>query len=388
MSALQNVKALTEREIEQLTGELDEQFAAIGEQALADTCVPPDEPFPALLSREQELGERLRALVERKERAGAVLARVEALEDQKRGGEIEHKALLKELEPLFAPIGEQAFEIYRGNPLVDNEYAEIFAPLVEQTEGIKESEREVEKLAREEEGRPFLERVVAKGKLALARNRTALRRGQLQRLYAKAGKQIAATEFISSIGAPSLDEVSAPYLDRMEAIRRIEEDLQAVDDELEALSQEFAALCEGVRAKGCVRDLEQLISQAMQERQQTLTTIGQAIVGSDSGAALSEQVARSVTAVGVTRQQIDEKSSFVARIDAALEVERLEDKIAGVERSIERKEHQLSELGSAIEELKLEQKELQKLRKKKASERGNLSELVPQTEPTDSPAVE
>lgn len=381
MSTLHNTRATVEREIDELDHELTAQLATIGEQALADQCVPQAEPFPGFLNDEQTLAERIGSLIERKDRAREILDRQSELEAQRRTSEAEHKELLKELEPLFAPIGEQAFAIYRDNPLVDEAYAEMFAPLVEQSESIKQSRREVEQLDREEQDRPFLERVVSRGKLALAKNRLSVRQAQMQRLYAKAGKQVAATEFIATIGAPSLDEVAAPYLDRMEAIDRLEADLRSVEDELDRLSQEFDQICEGVRSKGCVKDLEQLISETMRQRNELLTTIGNAIVGFTGDVSLSSQVATAVKAVETTRNQIAEKQAFVARIDAAVEVERLEDQIASVERSIERKQHQIEEIQAAVAQLQDDQKSLEKRKREQETARGDLADLAPQSEP-------
>lgn len=380
MSTLQKTKSAVEREIHELERELSAQLAAVGEQALADQCVPSPEPFPGFLNDEQTLAERIGLLIERKDRARDIIERLAELEAQKRASEAEHKQLLKELEPLFAPIGEQAFAIYRDNPLVDEAYAEIFAPLVEQAESIRQSEREVEQLSREENDRPFLERVVSRGKLALSKNRLNVRETQMQRLYAKAGKQVASTEFISTIGAPSLDQVAAPYLDRMEAINRLEDDLRAVEDELERLSAELEQVCEGVRSKGCVQDLEQLISETMNQRNELLTTIGESIAGYSGDESLSQQVTTAVQGVETTRTQIAEKRAFIARIDAALEVERLEDQIDSVERSIERKKNQIEEIQSAVAHLEEERTSLEAHKHEQEAARGDLADLAPDAE--------
>jgi DNA repair exonuclease SbcCD ATPase subunit len=380
MSTLQNTRAAVEREIDALQKELASQYATTGEQALADQCVPSAEPFPGYLTDEQTLAERIAALIARKERAKEVLERVSELEAQKRASETEHKELLKELDPLFAPIGEEAFAIYRDNPLVDDAYAEIFGPLVEQSESIKQNERDVAQLEKEELDRPFLERVVSRGKLALAKNRLSVRKGQMQRLYARAGKQVASTEFISTIGAPSLDSVAAPYLDRMDAITRIEDDLRAVGDELDQLNAEFDRICDGLRAKGCVKDLEQLIEETMRHRGDLLTTIGEAIYGFPGETSFSKQVTEAIEAIRVTQNQIEEKQTFVARIDAALQVERLEDEISSVERSVERKKNQIEEIQAAIAKLQHDQKELESQKREQEATRGDLATLMPQGE--------
>ncbi|MFP4377694.1 MAG: hypothetical protein ACLFP4_11680 [Spirochaetales bacterium] len=374
MGELQQLRTSTERTIDELQKERAERAAAVAEAALQQHDVPSGEPFEQLLRKESEFADRLRNLVSRKEQAQAILGRVSELEEQKKELDGEHKALMRNLEPLFRPIGENAFRVYRENPLVDQEYAEVFAPLVEQYELIKSSEREVGRLEKEEESKPFLERVVIRGRLALARNRLTSRKAQLERLFGKAGRQIVNTEFVTSIGDPSLDEVTSPFLDRIETRQRVEHDLQIVEDELTTLSKEYAELCEGYRAKGCVAELDEAISSEMDQRQQVLAKIGSAMAASES-ASLSGEAGTQLEALRVIEKQVGEKQAFLERVRAAIEVERLDAELDANQKSIERKQSQIKELEISIEDLKKTKSKLEAEKSEQERLQGERSEL-------------
>ncbi len=374
MGELQQLRTSTERTIDELQKERAERAAAVAEAALKQHDVPSGEPFEQLLRKEREFADRLRNLVSRKEQAQAILGRVSELEEQKKALDGEHKALMRNLEPLFRPIGENAFRVYRENPLVDQEYAEVFAPLVEQYELIKSSEREVGRLEKEEESKPFLERVVIRGRLALARNRLTSRKAQLERLFGKAGRQIVNTEFVTSIGDPSLDEVTSPFLDRIETRQRVEHDLQIVEDELTTLSKEYAELCEGYRAKGCVAELDEAISSEMVQRQQVLAKIGSAMAASES-ASLSGEAGTQLEALRVIEKQVGEKQAFLERVRAAIEVERLDAELDANQKSIERKQSQIKELEISIEDLKKTKSKLEAEKSEQERLQGERSEL-------------
>ena len=376
MGELQQLRTTTERTIDQLKKEHTERAAAVAEAALQQHDVPAGEPFEALLRRETDHAEQLRDLVGRKERAQAILARVSDLDKQKKSLESEHKTLMRNLEPLFRPIGEHAFRVYRENPLVDQEYAEVFAPLVEQYELIKSSEREVGQLEKEEETKPFLERVVVRGRLALARNRLNSRRAQLERLFGKAGRQIVNTEFVASIGDPSLDEVASPYLDRVESRHRVEHDQQIVEDELTTLSEEYAALCEGYRAKGCVAELDEQIAQEMEERQSVLAQLGSAMVANEN-ASFSGEAKTELEALRVVQAQLAEKQAFLDRVNAAIELDRLEGELAVNQKTIERKESQIKELQRSIDELTETNTKLEAKKSEQERLQGDRSQLTP-----------
>jgi len=166
----------------------------------------------------------------------------------------------------------------------------------------------------------------------------------------------------------------------MDAITRIEDDLRAVGDELEQLTVELDELCDGVRAKGCVKDLEQMIDETMRQRGELLTTIGEALVGFSGDSSFSKQVTQAIDAIAVTRNQIEEKQTFVARIDAALQAERLADEISSMERSIERKKNQIEEIGAAITQLQQDQSDLESQKREQEAIRGDLTSLTPQAE--------
>jgi chromosome segregation ATPase len=197
----------------------------------------------------------------------------------------------------------------------------------------------------------------------------------MERLHGKAGRRIVQTDFIGSLGDPELDEVTTPYLERIETATRIEKDIEIIDNELNALSAEYAETCEGYRAKSCVQELEAQIDAEMKKRQTVLTELGNALVAGETpafGGGVQEQIA----ALRTIDSQIQETSDLRDRVNAGIEVERLEEAVQNNKKNIERKQNQIAELTAAITELEREQAELKEKKAEQEQKRGDRSLLV------------
>ena len=351
MSDFRKLRSNAEQTRAELEAELHRLRSAAGE-ALLETH--PDTVESTLYDREAELTEHIRATAATRERAVQLRDRIAELSARRDDAEAEYKRLTHDLEPLYAPVGSRAFVIYRDNPLVDQEYAEIFTPLVAVLEQVRESRREVESLEAELEDKPFIEKVIVRGRLALARNRLATHEGRLQKLEVGAGKQILATDFVAAIGDPSLDAAAAPYNERIDSIERIERELSSLADEIESLRGKLRDICDGKPAGQCIASLEDELDAITRNRQEVLALIAEATetgADDDAIAAMPAAARDAVNACRAISERIADHGGLIERLDAAIRVERLDQEIRALSDSIDRKQLQIDALTGDIAEL-------------------------------------
>ncbi len=376
MSDFKKLRSSAERILTKLDAELQTLRSAAGEALLE---VRPETVESTLYDRESELAEHIKTGVATRERAVELRDRISELSTRRDDAESEHKRLTRDLEPLYAPVGSRAFAIYRDNPLVDQEYSEIFAPLVGVLEQVRESRREVESLEAEAENKPFIEKVVVRGRLALARNRLATHENRLGKFEASAGKQILSTDFVAAIGDPQLDAAAAPYLERIESIERIERDLSSLADEISSLRDKLRDICDGKSAGQCIASLEDDLDAITHSRQEVLALIAEAVeAGTDSDdiAAMPPAARVAVEACTAVASRIADQRTLIERLDAAIEAERLDLDIRSLCDSIDRKQRQIDALTGDI--ASLDERRRTALAQKAAVEtvRGDVSTLT------------
>ncbi|MFW5744314.1 MAG: hypothetical protein ACOC37_03480 [Spirochaetota bacterium] len=351
MSVFTEKRTEVQAELTSLSRKLQDLLAEAGTRIVRSESLPDEEPYTTLTARDAELAARLQDVRTTRERIVAIGDRMGEIGRQRDELEKRRKEIGSELEPHYQTIGENAFRVFRDNPLVDQEYADIFTPVLDAHEELKHARDELSRAEGELAEKPFLEKMVLRGRIIVMRNRLTVRESQLERLYRDAGRQIAGTDFITTIGDPGLDEAASPFLELMDESRRLDDEIAALDEERESLQGELSALGVERRAGSRIGELDSQIEQAEQQRRESLSEIATAVKGSDLVETLDDDTRAALEEISQAESQLESARDRLERLDAAIEAERLHGDMDQLDQSIARKRAQIATLTDEIEDL-------------------------------------
>lgn len=376
MSAFTEKRTEVQAELADLSRELQDLLAEAGTRIVRSESLPDEEPYTTLAARDAELASRLGELETTRERIVAIGDRMGEVGRQRDELEKRRREIGSRLEPHYQTIGENAFRVFRDNPLVDQEYADIFTPVLDAHEELKQARNELDRAEAELAEKPFLEKMVLRGRIIVLRNRLSVRESQLDRLYRDAGRQIAGTDFITTIGDPGLDEAAAPFLELMDESRRLDREIEALDEERESLQGELSDLGVERRPGSRIGELDREIEQAERERRDSLAEIATAVKGSDLAATLDDDTRTALDEVAQVESRLESTRQRIERLDAAIEAERLSGEIDQLDQSIARKRAQIATLTGEIEELEKKKAGIRTRVDEAERTRGSVEELL------------
>ncbi|MFP4114598.1 MAG: hypothetical protein ACLFUA_09510 [Spirochaetales bacterium] len=376
MSAFTEKRAEVQAEYAALTRTLNDRLADAGNAIAASHALPNEEPYATLLARNDELSARIAERRATHDRIVAIGERLQEISSARSELQKRHKEIGAELDPHYRTIGENAFRVFRDNPLVDQEYAEIFTPLLDAHEELKQIRADLDTVESQVSEKPFLEKMVLRGRLIVLRNRLSMRETQLERLHREAGKQISATAFMTTIGDPELDRTAGPFLDLMDESQRLEHEIAALDDERSALENELEKLGVGKRPATRLREIDEQIADSERERADALAAIARSAAGSDLVSEMSSDVQDALAVVAEAEREREETRARLERLDAALEAERLAGDVDQIETSIARKRSQIETLQKEIAELESRKDGLQARVHDAEQKRGSVENLL------------
>lgn len=327
--------------------------------ALAEQKAEADR-IQAEIEAEQQLISRINSLVDRRQ----------AMESQIETHQEEIESLEESVTPMYEDIGKHAFEVYKENPFVDQAYVDMFSELVKNQEDIRDIDQQLEQLERETEEKPFLDRMVAKGKVALLRNRRTTREQNTPRLLRKTGKAVAESNFVTVVDAPSLTSTLEPYQSvhtRIDEIRRQIADLEGERDAVDEELKETGADKRPTRRTGGIEQQIESLQQSLQQVHRTVGEIYGAGLKKDDTpvAAIAEAVERirelekECTA---TEKQIERLQAAIAVDEVSAKIEGFQKKVLTLEEKIAEQQQKIQEHQNQISEAEAEKSRLEKIR--------------------------
>jgi chromosome segregation ATPase len=365
-------------EIASLAQTLRSLRAECGARALANPNLSDSKPISALRKEHDRIDAQAAEIAESRGRIDAISARFDELSSQRQSLERERREVTGDLNPLYEQVGEAAFEVYRGNPLIDEECAEIFATAVERTQAIKEFEAELEQLQGETDHATFFDRVRTRGRIAILKNRISSTRSGMRSVFRSAGRGIVETDFIASMGDPKLSAAVEPFREVTAKVHRVNERIASIESEREALSAEMDTLSALGRVRKRLKELsddeKQLVDKQIEVQARVCEEVEKLLSG-DQGETLKKEDLGPIDAVGKTKTKLDELEALQARLRAALDAEVIADQIAAVEKDVARREEQIERLQKEIEVLNSDHAELKKKLAAARKKRGPLSAL-------------
>lgn len=376
MSAFTDRRAEVETRLTTLEQEVHRRLAEAGARLVAAGVLPQEEPYATSAERERSLGERVEELESTRERIVAIGERLAEIVSAREEREKRRRSIASEIEPHYATIGENAFRVFRDNPLVDQEYADIFTPVLDAHEEIKQLHGELARAEKEVAEKPFLEKMVLRGRMIVLRNRVAMKDNQRERLLKDAGRQIAATDFITTIGDPGLDEAAAPFLELHDEFRRVDQELASLDEERAALDRELEKLDVQRKPASRIGELDAELRELARQRDEARAAIATAAKGSEVVDRLEAEDRDAFDAIERSESERDAARVKLERLEAAIRVEKLQHEHDRVEGQIDRKQKQIAALSSEIEELQREKSRIEGETAELEAKRGPVQELL------------
>lgn len=359
----------TQKEIAANEALIQADLRAIGKAVIAagtDLASTAGEEVAADAASAKELSADIEEIDERIENVRAVLRERSEARAEIEEKEADIRRHQESLPAIYEEIGKASFERFRDNPFVDQEYAEVFSDLVKHHEEVREVQLDLERLDSTMEQKPFLEKVVARGKRIVLANRLSAKESAERRLFRKVGKDITRTDFIQSMDDSSLTAAATPYYEtekRIEDLTHAVENLRTKDQQL---AETLGELIGEQRPDRYVSAQENERQEKSDRRDEAYRAVGRAVV--DGEATVSEDALGGtslLSEIEELRAQTNEKRSAIERLEAALRVEELERQIARKSETIDGLQKQIEGLSQQIE---AEKESLENLSQEKAEQ--------------------
>jgi len=350
-------------------------LADAGSHLLLKPVKAADASLGPIREKEREVSDQVRAVEASRARIGQIEDQLLVTKERSTEIQTEIRRLSENVDPIYQEIGRIAFDLYRGNPLVDQEYANIFSPLVEVNSELSGIDAALVDQQAILEAKPFLEKMVIRGKIALLKNRRVTREGSLRRLIRGAGKEIMETAFVDEIGDPKLTAAAEPYRERLKIARERENDFASINEERSALNEELEKLGATKRPGRKRGELEDDLLTLTKARNAIRVELAQAARKTPS-AELPPKCRTLFAKAAKIERRLEELAVMSDRVQAAVDVERLEEDADKLDAEIRRKEVRQTELKKETAALKREKKDADSRLAERREARGPEEELL------------
>lgn len=318
----------------------------------------------------KQLSQQIAEIEEQIRAVGDILDERAANRETIEAKEADIRTLQDGLSPIYEEIGQAAFQRFQENPFVDQEHAQIFSDLVKHHDELRDVQGDLDRLDSTMEQKPFLEKVVARGKRIVLANRLAAKESAERRLFRKVGRDVTRTDFIQKMDDPSLAEVARPYYDTEKRIEDLTHDVENLRSKEEKANESLADQVGDQRPDRFIAKRESERDALVSQRDDSYVTIGTA-VAAEEVAVDAEQTGVSSLLAEISQLEKDNagKRQTITRLEAALRVEELDRQIArrtetidSLKMQIENLDKQVAEHSDRVEDLKREKAEQEKAR--------------------------
>ncbi len=359
----------------ELQRELQDVFSALGtklRESYPELC---EEDNAQDVCREyEEAGERLTLAQESKARIATIQSRIEAIRQEISDGSTERKHLQQEAVAVFPGIGRRAFEIFHDNTYLEADYAERFSEISAAQNEVDRLQAELDEQEAILESKPFLDRIVTRGRVVLLKNRVSSRSEAMEKQYRKLGESIVGSDFIREVNDEELNRVAEPYFAAERRISDIADRAEQLDKERNELESELSQLCEGRRPGKASSELDDQIRQLRDTQYNALAQFAR-IVRAQLNDDARETVKHHLEQIASLESNLSDKQAKIQRLEAAIEVERLQSEIDQVNNDIGLREREIEAAEKRKDELFERRTQLEQDRTTQEERRGDPEEL-------------
>ncbi len=341
------------RKLEEAQGEL---LRAIGEFAYANaaslTIDPEDPTLAAVLDAEK----RLSGIEGRLSQLAEIERRQAGIKQEIANARSRVQAIDEEMAPLYQDIGRSAFSVYQDNPFIDPAYAELFQELEREVGALEEVEQELGEEERDIEEKPFLDRMLARGKVTWLKSRKQSREHSLEKHFRKVGKKIVETDFADVVEDPGLNAATRPYENQRQRIDTLKEQVRALEADLEHHQEESR---EGDAGESSPTSLERQKASLEANLAEAQRNLGRRILRTVKKDAIPEAIKEETEAARRLDREIAGKVREENRLNRARRRSELEKKAEALDRQVRELRGQAADLEKERERLAGEIEELE-----------------------------
>lgn len=341
-----------------------EVLEAIGRSAYAQRSglpIGPDDPAVAAV---RDAEERLKGIELRISGREEARRREEGIEQEIANTRSRIEAIEEELDPLFEAIGRSAFAVFQDNPFIDPPYAELFQELNEEVQALEELEHELAEEEHDIEGKPFLDRMLARGKITWLRSRKQSREHSIEKLQRKVGKRVVETDFGDVVEDAGLNAATRPYEQQHQRIETLREQMRSLEADLRHHQAEMQDGSLGADSPDSLRDRKRKHEEELSDAYRSL---GQHVLKKMGKGDIPPALSQETETAAQLNREIGAKSREEKRLKALVRKRELEEEAADIGRRIEELKAEVGNLESRREDVQREIAELSGSSAKKAS---------------------
>ncbi|MFP4430059.1 MAG: hypothetical protein ACLFPV_02310 [Spirochaetaceae bacterium] len=341
------------RKLEEAQGEL---LRAIGAFAYANAASLPIDPEDPALAAVRDAEKRLSGIQGRLSQLAEIERRQAGIKQEIANARSRVQAIEDEMAPLYQDIGRSAFSVYQDNPFIDHAYAELFQELEREVGTLEEVERELDEEERDIDEKPFLDRMLARGKVTWLKSRKQSREHSLEKQFRKVGKRIVETDFADVVEDPGLNAATRPYENQRQRIDTLQEQIRTLEADLDHHREERR---EEEAEEGSPTNLERQKASLEANLAETLRNLGRRILRTVKKDEVPEAIREESEAARRLDREIAAKVREERHLNRALRRSELEKKTEALDRQIRELRSQAADLEKERERLAGEIEELE-----------------------------
>jgi chromosome segregation ATPase len=370
-------KNQVQQEITALEEQLRDYYKEIGRAIYDDTGNHSSTTAKDQITRAKDADSRVQELDRQRESLEKLQNQLKELDEQERALKDRYLEVDRNMSSYYESIGQAAYDLYAKSSEIDEQFREEFSELAKNHNETQEVERELESAESGLEKQPFLEKIVARGKIALLRNRKSAKDAARPRLFRSLGARLCQSDFIDSVQDPTLKEAVKPYLELRQTREELDTEQARIEDQRQnAESSLEESLGEKRNAERELREIARERADAVNEKERALEAIGAGVDLTNPPSAVNQTCKKAREAQGT----LAEKQKLAQRLDAALEADRIENELSSMRRRYSSLQQQIDDLKARQKELNSEIKSLENQKREKEQERGDPRELQPSGE--------
>ncbi len=283
--------------------------------------------------------------------------RADLLKDEKELNEI--------LNNLYGRIGEAVFAYYQDNSFSETEHNAVFSELKKEAEEYTRIEAELTRMEANQSEKPFLEKVVQKGKKVFLRSKVSSKLNNVKRLYTEAGREVCESGLINEIDDRNVSVTAAPYFDTKKKADSIRSRIEKLGDEEAGLREELSELGVEKKSEKRIDALENKKQELKSKRDGLFMRLAAEFrKNQEEGVSGSKNTAPILTSINNDESAISKKRALIKRIQAAIDFDLLSIQVNEMERTIKSRDEQIKNYQKEIEELRSKIGSMEKEKKK------------------------
>ncbi len=372
-----------QQSIEKQSAYLGERLARMSEPEIETTPIAdPYRKAQALLGAAQEK----RNLIRRIEDVISELAEVGGLLQDKQPA-IAHQE--REVRAQYVGVGQAVYRLYQNSQGELVAHSDLFGVLAQLEKEIEQIDKELEGLQAENHKTGYLGKAFAGARSVLVAGRLRAKQGQRRRASEAAGRKICQSDLLQKTADEALREVTSPVKALMEATEALRSEEKSLTDRKASLLAELVSLGAREGSQRRTRDLVHEVERLEVQLRDLYVSIGRLYLEYTLHDRItSTEIDECHTKISSLIGEKEDAEKRVARLNAAIEVNQIEERIADTQVRMERLRSDIRKINDEIESLQQQLGQMEEEKKRQVHIRGSEKSLLSDDTPRPAPTNE